>query len=122
MTSCFVAGIVKGIVEHNSAVRHFGSTAGFSGHLADAVRAGVVDVHLEVTELGKRFYELSNLSKLEDTRDPISGTGETGQKKSREPGLRHEALQKRHVSVPEEDKEPLPRPMLSSCLRLWNDT
>jgi hypothetical protein len=66
--TCFVAGIVKGIVEHDDATRHFGSLMAFQGHLSDAVAAGVVTFTKKVTDLGHRYYTAANLKELPGTR------------------------------------------------------
>lgn len=66
---CFVSGIVKGIAEHNSAIRHFGSLMNFNGHLHNAKALGVVaDDGRTLTDLGRRYYQVAALDKLPDGR------------------------------------------------------
>lgn len=70
VTTCFVAGIVKGLIEHGDPYRHFGSLLGYKSHLHKAIAAGVVnaDESLGITELGKKWYAAANLAGLEDCR------------------------------------------------------
>jgi len=57
--SCFVAGIVKGLIENGDPCIHFGSLLAFDTHVRQAVELGVVagDIHdLKVTDLGHKAY------------------------------------------------------------------
>lgn len=74
---CFVAGIVKGLVERNDPYAHFGSLMAFQGHKANAINAGyvVADTSNEpwrdkllVTPKGRQYYKHCNLEALEQTR------------------------------------------------------
>jgi len=69
---CFVAAILKGLIEHNDYRRHFGSYLGIRAHLQNAIKLGLVigDGHdgVALTDLGSRCYEAWNLASLEDCR------------------------------------------------------
>jgi hypothetical protein len=57
--SCFVAGIVKGLIEANDPFLHFGSLMAFDTHARDALRCGVVEGNfddLRITEYGRTAY------------------------------------------------------------------
>jgi hypothetical protein len=57
--SCFVAGIVKGLVEDGDSFAHFGSLMAFDVHARDAIKCGVVEGdidNLRVTKYGKEAY------------------------------------------------------------------
>lgn len=74
--TCFTAGIVKGLVEHNDPYRHFGSIAGFMFHAKVAIDLGYVSVvsdedginRFTVTKEGMSYYTSMCLSSLEGTR------------------------------------------------------
>lgn len=71
MSTCFVAGIVKGLVETKDATRYFGSLMGFQTHLAEARKCGVVDgaEHaLRVTAKGQAWYEQKRMNELPQGR------------------------------------------------------
>jgi len=68
MSSCFVAGIVKGLVERDDPYRHFGSLLGFQYHLRQAIDAGLVTEYVAVTESGKDWYKNQKLNELQDCR------------------------------------------------------
>lgn len=66
-----VAGIVKGLVEHGDATRHFGSLLGFGWHTALARDLGYVTLDeskVLLTESGRAYYELAGLQELPDVR------------------------------------------------------
>lgn len=68
---CFVAAIVKGLVEHNDARRHFGSLLDFSSHMEKARKLGVVvgeGEDVSVTEKGREWYEQKKLCDLPQGR------------------------------------------------------
>jgi hypothetical protein len=67
-TSCFVAGIVKGLIEHGDPYKHFGSLGGYLWHLADAQASGHVDALGQVTDAGREWYRSSNLAALPNVR------------------------------------------------------
>jgi hypothetical protein len=57
--SCFVAGIVKGLVESGDPFAHFGSLIAFDVHARDALRCGVVEGDIDdlrVTKYGNDAY------------------------------------------------------------------
>jgi hypothetical protein len=57
--SCFVAGIVKGLVESGDPFAHFGSLMAFDVHARDALRCGVVEGDIDdlrVTKYGNDAY------------------------------------------------------------------
>jgi hypothetical protein len=62
--NCFVAGIVKGLIEHNDKYRHFGSFLAFNTHMRNAVQCGVVDGNESVTEKGREWYEQKRFAEL----------------------------------------------------------
>jgi hypothetical protein len=73
--SCFVAGIVKGLVEHNDPYRHFGSTLAYLEHLRAAMESGLVELVCEedlsstrtkVTVKGLIWYQTHNLAQYPD--------------------------------------------------------
>lgn len=66
--SCFVAGIVKGLIEHNDPYRHFGSLGAYLWHLADAQESGYVDALGQVTDAGREWYKSAGLADLPDCR------------------------------------------------------
>lgn len=71
MSTCFVAGIVKGLIENNDATRHFGSLIGFQSHLAKARACGVVEgdgSDVRVTEKGREWYEQKRMNELPQGR------------------------------------------------------
>lgn len=68
MTTCFVAGIVKGLVEHGDATRHFGSLIGFEAHMQQAIKDGVVNADESLTDAGKAWYSAAKFSELKDCR------------------------------------------------------
>lgn len=71
MSNCFVAGIVKGLVENNDATRHFGSLIGFQLHLATARACGVVEGDgrdVRVTEKGREWYDQKRMGELPQGR------------------------------------------------------
>lgn len=66
--SCFVAGIVKGLIESRDAYKHFGSLMAFKSHAKDALKCGVVEGdadNLRVTDYGRKAYAEWNISKEE---------------------------------------------------------
>ena len=67
-TSCFVAGIVKGLIEHDDPYKHFGSLGGYLWHLADAQASGYVDALGQVTDAGREWYRSSDLAALPNVR------------------------------------------------------
>ncbi len=68
MSTCFVAGIVKGIIEADDPRRHFGSLMAFSHHAEEAKKCGVVSEDLKVTDKGRKWYEQLNMAALPVTR------------------------------------------------------
>ena len=74
MTTCFVAGIVKGLVEHNDPLRHFASLGGYGHHACAAIAAGLVDAddsrreRVKINDAGREYYKAKNLDRLLDTR------------------------------------------------------
>ncbi len=68
MSTCFVAGIVKGLIEADDRYRHFGSTIGFQSHWSAAKQCGVVSEDRRVTAKGREWYETLNMSELPDCR------------------------------------------------------
>lgn len=71
MSTCFVAGIVKGLIEANDATRHFGSLMGFQTHLAEARDCGVVEGDgrgVRVTEKGRAWYDEKRMQELPQGR------------------------------------------------------
>jgi hypothetical protein len=68
MGTCYVAGIVKGLVERGDATRHFGSLIGFTAHLHQAIADGVVDATGSVTDAGRAWYAAEKLNELKDCR------------------------------------------------------
>lgn len=70
-TTCFTAGIVKGLFERDDARRHFGSLMNHSWHTRVAVEGGLVmevKGKLQLTDAGRAYYAEKRLSELEDTR------------------------------------------------------
>lgn len=67
-----VAGIVRGLIEHQDPYRHFGSLGAFKWHLDEAKKLGFVedgpDDSLRVTEAGVDFYNKYKLKELPDGR------------------------------------------------------
>lgn len=63
-----VAGIVKGLIEHNDKYRHFGSFLAFNMHMRNTVKCGVVDENGAVTEKGRKWYEQKRFAELPDGR------------------------------------------------------
>lgn len=68
MTTCFVAGIVKGLVEHNDPLRHFASFGGYGHHACAAIAAGLVDVddsrpceRVKINDAGREYYKAKTL-------------------------------------------------------------
>lgn len=89
--TCFVAGIVKGLVEQNDEYRHFGSLMAFQEHKQNALKAGVVKVkkskesdRLVVTDLGHRWYESAGMKDLASTRSYFWGKDDKFWQKSLE--------------------------------------
>lgn len=71
MSTCFVAGIIKGVLEHGDPYRHFGSLMGYREHLKHAVVAGlVVEVgnKVQVTTAGRNYYAKHGLERLPQGR------------------------------------------------------
>jgi hypothetical protein len=71
MSTCFVAGIVKGLIESNDATRHFGSLMAFQEHLAEACECGVITVKgdkIRVTKKGRAWYDKKRMSELPQCR------------------------------------------------------
>lgn len=77
MTTCFIAGIVKGLVEKNDPYRHFGSLLNFKGHEDTAVSCGVITKEHEVTPLGLKWYHSTAMAELKDTRAYCWGKPDT---------------------------------------------
>lgn len=71
-TTCFVAGIVKGIIERNDGTRHFGSLMNYQGHLYNAKEAGMISVpekgRPSITPRGTAWYKALSMKDLQDTR------------------------------------------------------
>lgn len=70
-TTCFTAGIVKGLFEREDPHRHFGSLMNFSWHTLVAAQSGLVREvkgKLQLTDTGRAYYSEKRLSELEDTR------------------------------------------------------
>ena len=68
MSSSFVAGIVKGIIEADDPRRHFGSLMAFSHHAEEAKKCGLVSEDLKVTDKGREWYARLNMADLPVTR------------------------------------------------------
>lgn len=68
MSTCFVAGIVKGLIEADDRYRHFGSTIGFRSHWYAAKQCGVVSEDSQVTAKGREWYERLNMAALPGCR------------------------------------------------------
>lgn len=64
MSTCFVAGIVKGLIESDDPRRHFASLLAFSHHMEVAKQRGVVDDSMRVTAKGREWYEKLNMAAL----------------------------------------------------------
>lgn len=64
----FVAGIVKGLVEHEDYEYYFGSTIGIRWHLNDAIALGFLDNDLTLTAEGYAWYESEDLRSLPEGR------------------------------------------------------
>lgn len=70
-TRLFMDAIVKGLVEHNDATRHFGSLLGFGYHRATAVAMKLITVESSVcslTDAGRAYYSKRGLIALPDCR------------------------------------------------------
>lgn len=67
-TTCFVAGIVKGLVECDDATRHFGALTAFAHHMDQAVAAGLVDDDGFITTAGRAWYDAAGMRELPDCR------------------------------------------------------
>lgn len=70
-TTCFTAGIVKGLFERSDARRHFGSLLNFTWHLNVAAANGLltaVEGKTALTDAGRAYYADKRLAELEDTR------------------------------------------------------
>jgi hypothetical protein len=73
---CFVAGIVKGIKEHDDPSRHFGSTLALHQHFTDAENLGLVTGEIkqskicnaQLTTLGEAAYSKWKLASMPDGR------------------------------------------------------
>ena len=68
MSTCFVAGIVKGIIEADDPRRHFGSLMSFRHHCNEAKKCGFVTGDLKVTDKGRKWYGQLNMASLPVTR------------------------------------------------------
>ena len=68
MSICFVAGIVKGIIEADDPRRHFGSLLSFTHHAEEAKKFGFVTEDLKVTDKGRKWYGRLNMVDLPATR------------------------------------------------------
>lgn len=68
MSTCFVAGIVKGLVEADDPTRHFASLMAFKSHCNDAKKCGVVTEDMKVTDEGRKWYGRLNMVALPVTR------------------------------------------------------
>lgn len=68
---CFVAGIVKGLVEQQNACVHFGSLMAFRAHLQKAQSAGLVQDEHTLTALGRAYYDQQSLSDLPKCRSYV---------------------------------------------------
>jgi len=68
MSSRFVAGIVKGIIEADDPRRHFGSLMAFKSHCNDAKKCGFITGDLKVTDKGREWYARLNMADLPVTR------------------------------------------------------
>lgn len=70
--SCFIAGIIKGLMEHDDPIQHFGSTISFLHFARDAETLGYVenkpDRELILTPKGRQYYEAMSLRELPDSR------------------------------------------------------
>lgn len=68
MTTCFVAGIVKGLVEANDPTRHFGSLLALQSHIEDAKSCGMVHDDgcgkVTITEKGRQWYTEKKMAEL----------------------------------------------------------
>lgn len=65
--SCFVAGIVKGLVECDDPTEHFGSLLAFHTHARQAAAAGLVigdHIGMALTEFGRKAYTLWDLASV----------------------------------------------------------
>lgn len=70
-TRLFMDAIVKGLVEHQDATRHFGSLLGFGYHRATAVAMGLITVEdglCLLTDAGRAYYSKRELNTLPDGR------------------------------------------------------
>jgi hypothetical protein len=77
MSTCFVAGIVKGLVEADDPTRHFASLMAFKSHCNDAKKCGVVSEDLKVTDKGREWYARLNMAALPVTRAYLWGFPES---------------------------------------------
>ena len=77
MSICFVAGIVKGIIEADDPRRHFGSLGAFSHHCDEAKKCGVVTEDMKVTDKGREWYARLNMAALPVTRAYLWGFPES---------------------------------------------
>jgi len=68
MSTCFVAGIVKGIIEADDPTRHFASLMAFKSHCNDAKKCGFITGDLKVTDKGREWYARLNMADLPVTR------------------------------------------------------
>lgn len=79
MSTCFVAAIVKGVIEYNDAGKYFGSFGGIRFHIDQAVADGVIEAYpdvdkqlnlhsLKVTDLGRNWYQKMKLNELPEWR------------------------------------------------------
>lgn len=69
MTTPHIAGLIKGLKEHDDPFRHFGSLLGYFHHLAQAIELGLIfgDLPREsLTEAGERYYADKKLDELPD--------------------------------------------------------
>lgn len=70
-TRLFMDAIVKGLVEHQDATRHFGSLLGFGYHRATAVSLKLITVEdgvCTLTDAGRAYYSKRGLATLPDCR------------------------------------------------------
>ena len=66
VASCFVAGIVKGLIESGDPYKHFGSLMAFNSHVNDAIKCGVVAGGADdprITDFGRKAYFAWDISK-----------------------------------------------------------
>lgn len=60
--------ILKGVIEHGDAARHFGSTGALAYHLRVAIKAGYLDAFNVPTAAGVARYDERQLGALPDSR------------------------------------------------------